>query len=127
MIITTNAEGICLELHGHEQLWALRAKISVPRDTIKDVRFEPLFQDWRKWEVRMPGTGAPKLLYAGSFWTEEGWDFLYVKRPGGFYKPPVDNVLVVETTEDRYTRLIVSVDPVEGKHIASWWKKQKKS
>ncbi|MBA2278850.1 hypothetical protein H0V99_00190 [Candidatus Saccharibacteria bacterium] len=124
MIITTNKTGICLELHGREQLWSLRAKINVPKDTIQDVRFEPKFQDWRKWEVRMPGSGAPRILLAGSYWTEEGWDFLYVKKPGGYYKPPVEDVLVIETSENRYRRIIVTIEAKEANQIIKWWHKK---
>lgn len=126
MTLTTNKDGICLELHGKEQFWALRAKISIPRDTIKDVRFEPKFQDWRKWEVRMPGVHAPTKLLAGSYWTEDGWDFLYIRRPVGFLKPKVSDVLVIETDQDRYRRVILSSDEAEGRRIISWWKKQPK-
>ena len=126
MILATNESGLRVELHGREQLAALRAKIDVPLACIKDVRFEPTFQSWRKWEVRMPGTAAPKLLLAGSYWTEEGWDFLYVKRPHGLIKPVVDNVLVIETDQNRYTRVIVSCDPAEAKRIIKWWDKAKK-
>lgn len=124
MNITTSEQGLRIELHGREQIWALRAKVEVPRDTIKDVRFEPEFRSWRKWEVRMPGTHAPKLLLAGSYWTEEGWDFMYIKRPVGFINPRVDNVLVIETDQNRYCRVIVSIDPEEAKQIVRWWQKK---
>lgn len=127
MKLTTNKDGICLELHGREQFWALRAKVNVLKDTIKDVRFEPKFRDWRRWEVRMPGTHAPKLLLAGSYWTEDGWDFLYVKRPIGWQSPTAENVLVIETTENRYSRIIVSVEEAEGRKVSDWWKKTKKT
>jgi hypothetical protein len=125
MTLTSFKDTICLEFHGSEQIWALRAKISIPSSTINDIRFETVFKDWCKWEVRMPGTGAPKLLIAGSYWTEEGWDFLYVRKPGGFYKPPLNNVLVIETNQNRYKRLIVSSDKSESERIIKWWKSQK--
>lgn len=125
MTITTNDQGIRIELHGREQLAALRAKVEVPRPCIQDVRFEARFQDWRKVEVRMPGTNAPRLLLAGSYWTEEGWDFLYIKRPHGFLKPLVENVLVIETDQNRYRRVIVSIEPTEAEALVKWWKKQK--
>ena len=126
MTISTNKDGICIELHGKEQFWALRAKISIPKETIKSVSFEPRFQDWRKWEVRMPGVHAPTKLLAGSYWTEEGWDFMYIRRPVGFLKPKVSDVLVIETDQDRYRRVILSSDEAEGRRIISWWKKKHK-
>lgn len=126
MKIFTNNDEICVELHGREQFWALRAKVRIPQEAITNVRFEEQFQDWRKWQVRMPGTHAPRLLLAGSYWTEEGWDFLYIRRPAGFINPRVHNVLVIETSQDRYKRVIVSCDESESRDIVTWWKKQKK-
>lgn len=122
MIIINNKEAVTIELHGKEQFWALRAKITVPLDAITDIRFESLFQDWRKWEIRMPGTHAPKLLLAGSYWTEEGWDFLYIKRPTGYVKPRAQNVLVIETTEQKYRRVIVTSDKKTVEGLQKWWK-----
>lgn len=126
MKISTTNEGICVELRGKEQFWALRAKIAVPLETIESLSFEPQFSSWRKVEVRMPGTNAPRLLLAGSYWTEEGWDFLYIKRPIGFYKPKVHDVLVIETTENRYKRVIVTCDQKEAQDIIKWWQKASK-
>ncbi|MDQ3065089.1 MAG: hypothetical protein M3Q36_02360 [bacterium] len=125
MTVTMNEDSVCVELHGREQFWALRAKVSVPLDTITDLRFEPIFQDWRKWQVRMPGTHAPTRLLAGSYWTEEGWDFLYVKRPVGFRIPRAENVLVIDTNQDRYKRIIISLDESESSGIIKWWNQAK--
>ncbi len=126
MTLTTTKDGLCLELHGKEQFWALRAKISIPHTSITNVNFMPTFQDWRRWEVRMPGTHAPKLLLAGSYWTEDGWDFLYIRKPIGFAQPRAENVLVIETTQDRYRRVIVSSSETESSGIIKWWNKIKK-
>lgn len=127
MIINTDSSGLTVELHGPEQVWALRAKVSVPKESIKSVRYEPIFNDWRKWEVRVPGTAVPRVLMAGSYWTEEGWDFLYIKRPRGLVKPFAENVLVVETDLPRYTRLILSMDESEAKKAVNWWNRAGKA
>lgn len=123
MKITTNDEGLVIELHGKEQLWSLRAKIVVSASTISSIRHDEVFQDWRKWEVRMPGTNAPKLLLAGSYWTEEGWDFIYAKKPVGIYKQKLSDVLVVETDQNKYKRLIISLDRTDSEAIIKWWQK----
>lgn len=127
MKITTSKDELDLELHGQEQLWSLRAKIRVPIETIIDISFNEVFQDWCKWQIRMPGTGAPHLLMAGSYWTEEGWDFLYAKRPAGFYKPKLTDVLVIVTSQNRYRRIILSITREESDKIISWWRKAQKS
>lgn len=125
MTITTTGDGLCVELHGKEQFWSLRAKISILKETIINISYMPQFQDWRKWEVRMPGTHAPKLLLAGSYWTEDGWDFLYIKKPIGFAHPRAENVLVIETTQERYRRIILSSDEAESAGIIKWWNQTK--
>lgn len=122
MIIRINKDSLRVELHGKEQVWALRAKVDLPRENIVSIRFEPVFQDWRKWEVRIPGTAVPRLLYAGSYWTEEGWDFLYLKRPRGILKPVAYDVLVIETNQNRYRRVIVSIDAVTARSVLDWWR-----
>jgi len=124
MTITTDEDGLCLILHGREQLWALRAKLLISRDDITNIRYMSVFDEWRKWEVRMPGASIPGHLVAGSYWTEEGWDFVYIKDPRGFVKPKADNVLVIETEQDRYRRIILSYDKKEAEMIVSWWKKK---
>ena len=122
MTITTNEDGLTIILRGREQLWALRAKLQINRDDITKIRFMPVFDEWRRWEVRMPGASIPGHLVAGSYWTEEGWDFVYVVNPRGFIKPKADNVLVIETSQSRYKRIILSYDEAEAKKIVSWWK-----
>ena len=109
-------------LHGREQLWALRAKIVIPKKDIVKVEYVAEFSDWRKLEVRLPGASVPGKLVAGSYWTEEGWDFLYIKNPRGFLKPKADNVLVIETNQSRFRRIIVSTDATTAGAVLAWWK-----
>ena len=122
MNIAADSTGVCLVLHGREQLWALRAKIVIPKKDIVGVAYVPEFNDWHKLEVRLPGASIPGKLVAGSYWTEEGWDFLYIKNPRGFLKPKADNVLVIETNQNRFKRIIVSTDATTAAGILAWWK-----
>jgi len=125
MRIYTDKDSINIELRGKEQFFALRACVKVPFDSILSIAYEEKWQDWRKWEVRMPGTGAPGKLMAGSFWTEQGWDFLYVRSPRGLRRPIAENVLVITTSQDRYRRVIVSCDGDTAKDITAWWRTKK--
>lgn len=122
MIFTTTKKELTIALHGSEQVWALKAKIVVAKKDINKVEYCELFKDWRKWEVRLPGTAAPGALFAGSFWTEEGWDFLYLKRPHGWRRPFIHNVLVIETNQNKYRRIILSVPKQEVKDVLRWAK-----
>jgi len=120
MKFVTDNDSLVIELHGREQVWALKAKISVLKKDIIVAEYKELFHDWRKWEVRLPGTGMPGKLVAGSFWTEEGWDFLYLINPHGWVNPFVHHVLYIETKQAKYKRIIVSSNQAEAQKVATW-------
>ena len=109
-----------LELEGQEQLWALKSRIDIPRKHILYAEWRDVFDDWKKWELRMPGTYAPGILAAGSFLTEDGWDFMYVQKPKGFTNPVVQKVLVIETDLKKYRRIIVTLDHSEAQKVLMW-------
>lgn len=109
-----------IELEGQEQIWALKTKIDIPKDRIMFVEWCEYFDDWKKYELRLPGTYAPGLLAAGSFWTEEGWDFMYVSHPKGLANPVVKQVLVIETDMRKYRRIILSLEHAEASKILTW-------
>lgn len=107
-------------LEGSEQVWALKSQIDIPKKHILYAEWCEYFDDWKKYEVRLPGTYAPGILAAGSFWTEKGWDFMYVVRPKGFTNPVVKQVLVIETDLSKYRRVILSVDHTEASKVLTW-------
>jgi hypothetical protein len=124
MILKTDKENLTIELHGKEQILAVKAKVVIPKSTIKVCEWRDIFHDWRKWEVRLPGAGIPKRVIAGSFWTEEGWDFLYLLKPHSFINPFVHNVLFIETTENKFKRIILSCDKAQADTVVAWMKKK---
>lgn len=123
MIFVTNPKELVIELHGREQMWALKAKITVAKKDIEVLEYKDVFKDWRKWEVRLPGTGMPGKLVAGSFWTEEGWDFLYLTNPHGWVNPFVHNVLYIETKQQKFKRIVISCTPEQATPVVAWAKK----
>lgn len=124
MILKTDAKNLTIELHGKEQILAVKAKVVVPKSTIQVCEWRDIFHDWRKWEVRLPGAGIPKRVIAGSFWTEEGWDFLYLLRPHSYVNPFVHDVLYIETTENKFARIVISVPKEEADKVVAWAKKK---
>ena len=120
MQFITTPKLLSIELHGREQIWALRAKIEVVKKDIQLLEYRDTFANWRKWEVRLPGTGMPGKLIAGSFWTEEGWDFLYLTNPHGWVEPFVHNVLYIETNQQKFKRIIISCTPDEAAPVVAW-------
>ena len=120
MRFVTDAKQLHIELQGREQVWALKAKVSIAKKDITFIQFRDIFSNWRKWEVRLPGTGMPGKLVAGSFWTEEGWDFLYLTNPHGWIDPFVHNVLYIETNQQKFKRIIISCKPEEAAPVIAW-------
>jgi hypothetical protein len=120
MKVLRNKNVLRIELEGQEQLWAMKTKIDLHRDSVESTEWCEYFEDWRKYELRLPGTYAPGLLAAGSFLTEDGWDFLYVHHPKGFTNPVVRQVLVIETNLKKYKRLILSMPHAEAQKVITW-------
>lgn len=121
MKFSTDHEKLIISLKGFEQFWGLKNHLFVQKQHLVNVSWHPSFDDWRQLEIRLPGTSAPGALVAGSFWTHEGWDFVYVRRPHGLFKPRAANVIVIETNLHRYRRIIVSCSKKEAGEIIGWW------
>lgn len=109
-----------VELEGQEQIWALKSQIDILKSHILYVEWREYFDEWNKYEIRLPGTYAPGLLAAGSFWTESGWDFVYITRPKGFTNPVAKQVLVIETDLKKYRRVILSIEHSEASKVLTW-------
>lgn len=122
MYFSTTHETFSVILEGREQVLALKSKVAIPKASIQSISWQDVFSDWRTWEVRMPGSYLPKWLMAGSFWTEEGWDFVYGRRPRGIVRPELHRVMVIETDINKYKRVIVGTNKTEAQKIIDWWK-----
>lgn len=125
MRFVTSPEQLTLQLQRSEQIAALKAKITITKGQIATVTWNDTFEDWRRWEVRMPGSSIPNRLLAGSYWTEEGWDFLYIKRPVGVSNTVALNVIVFTLQgHEKYTRVVVSATEEDYKHIDKWFRRK---
>jgi len=122
MYTMTTANSITFVMEGSEQVLSLRAKISVDREDITKVSWNERFSEWPKMQVRMPGTYLPRWIMAGSYYSDEGWDFVLAKKPKGMMQPVLFDVLVVETKLDRYKRIIIRTDKAKAKEVIAWWK-----
>ncbi len=126
MYHTITNQTLAIILEGREQFFSLRAKISVDKKDIKSVEWHDSFSDWPRLMIRMPGSYFPKWLMAGSYWSDEGWDFLYAKNPSGLIRPALSDVVVINTSNDRYRRIIVQLDKAAYEEIDKWYKEGKK-
>lgn len=121
MYYTLTKSTLAIILEGSEQILALRAKINVEKDDIVDAQWYDVFSDWESMMVRMPGSYLPHWIMAGSYWTENGWDFIFAKKPRGMMRPILHEVLVLTTKKSRYRRLIVKFSKENAQEIIAWW------
>lgn len=109
-------------LQGGEQVAALKAKVSIHKKDILSVEFREVFSDWHRMMVRMPGSYMPRFIMAGSYWSDEGWDFIYAHKPRGLRVPVLRNVLVITTALDKFKRVIIETTSDNAREIIDWWK-----
>ena len=124
MYYTLTNTKISFILEGTEPVLALRAKVTVEKKDIEDIQWHEAFSEWSGIFVRMPGSYLPRWVMAGSYWTEDGWDFVFAKKPRGMLRPILHKVIVVTTKKPRYKRLIIETTKENAKEIVAWWKER---
>lgn len=124
MYYTLTKQTLSFVLEGAEQVAALRAKVSVAKEDIMSVEWHDVFSDWSTMMVRMPGSYMPRWIMAGSYWSEEGWDFVYAHKPRGLIKPILHKVLVVTTSKDKFRRLVIESTKDNANEIKAWWQEK---
>jgi len=122
MYYTLTNSRLSFILEGPEQVLTLRAKVNVDAKDVVSIRWHDVFSEWGSLLVRLPGSYLPRWVMAGSYWTEDGWDFVFAKRPRGMFKPILHGVLVIVTKKPRYKRLVVETTKENAKEIITWWK-----
>lgn len=118
-------ESLTFILEGFEQVLAFRAKIRVSYKDIVHVTWHEKFNQWPNMQIRMPGSYLPSWIMAGSYWNEEGWDFIFARKPKGLLLPMLFDVLVVETSRQKYRRIIIQMNQEKAKEILGWWDESK--
>ncbi|MEH2066697.1 MAG: hypothetical protein V7K47_00600 [Nostoc sp.] len=89
-----------------EQLLAVRLNKlwQIPLAHIKQVTIAEPQSNWR--ELRAPGSFIPKVVKAGTYYTNRGREFWYVNRE--------TNYLNIELLDESYKRIILTVDNNES-------------
>ncbi len=124
MYYTLTNSTLSFVLEGSEQVYALRAKVDIPKDTILEIQWHDTFSDWNNFFIRMPGSYLPKWIMAGSYWTDNGWEFVFCRKPRGFSRPILYNVVVITTNQNRYKRLVIELSKEKSDEIIMWWKEK---
>lgn len=115
MKITTRGDNLIIQLEGVERLWAFKTGLNIKRHKIDSIIWSFDKPHWRNMiAVRSPGTGLPKVLYAGTFFSaRRGWEFWYLKmqQPG---------FLVISTSDDKYTRIRLTASQAVHIKLQKW-------
>lgn len=121
MKVKVGKESIVIALEGKEQVWALKKSVTVEAGHITNV-------EWMSGKVnrsrlggfRAPGTGVPKMFYAGSIYRKAGWEFWYLKaRQPGY--------LVITTDQKKYRVVRLTVSEKTGTTVREWFEGLMKS
>lgn len=93
-----------LEVQGWSKLWALKSRLEIPLENVRDVRADPsIAHGWWKG-IRAPGTHLPGVIIAGTFYQHGKRIFWDVRDP--------ERTIVIDLVDESYDQLIVEVkDP----------------
>jgi hypothetical protein len=93
-----------IEPRGLNKLWCLRSEVSVPLSSVKEARVISGFDQLPSRGMRIPGTFAPWLIVAGTYWKPGQRSFYAVHN--------AEDMVVVETEGQRYDLIAIQTrDP----------------
>lgn len=118
---------LTIKLEGWERIWSLRQQIVIPRDKIISLNWSEQFATPER-ELRMGGTGLPRVLYAGSWRGNGRWYFLYLHHPQGYPLAGnlrAENVLALTLEDYPYAEIWLTCKPDIGEQLAIWWRPTK--
>lgn len=106
MRLELTQDSLEVRLRGWEKALAVRfSDLTIPLDDIVSVRTVPPEFSWK--DLKIPGTGLPFVIRAGSY---------YAQRPGDahwvwefWYWTAGKEFLTIETESSRYTRVVLGV------------------
>lgn len=115
MKVKLGKESVCILLEGKEQVWAFKRQVELKAEHITNVEWmSGRVNRSRLGGLRAPGTGVPKMFYAGSIYRRAGWEFWYLNaRQSGY--------LVIMTDQKRYHAVRISVSEKTGEAVREWF------
>ena len=96
---------LIFEVEGMHKFWALRSRLEIPIQHVKDVYADPSpAMGWFQG-LKIAGTDLPNIFRAGLFLQDGEKVFWDVRNP--------ENTIVIELRDEKFVRLIVEVDDPE--------------
>lgn len=102
--VTIHDRALDVEMDGMDKLWTQRNHLIVPLANVRRIRRDET--ETRRWSnsLRIPGTGAPGVIEAGTFYLGLNRVFYDVHR--------TDHAVIIDLVHERYDELVVEVaDP----------------
>ena len=101
---TVEITGDTLTLHvkGVDQILALKSTVTVPLTHVMAIDQDVKEAGVLFHGLKLPGTGIPGVLTAGSFFSHEQWTFWDVHDPA--------QAVIIRLHHEHYARLVVGVD-----------------
>lgn len=100
-VISVQGEDLVVEMAGMDKLWALKSRLTIPLANVRGATMDPGIVGEPKG-IRAPGTHVPGVITAGTF-HQDGEKVFWAVRDA-------QKAVVVELTDERFTRLVVEVD-----------------
>ena len=98
---------LTVRLSGFSGALALTTHLVVPLADVVGARVVPIEEARAEGRgLRAPGVHVPGVFRAGSYRTEDSWQFWYVSH--------ADSVLVIDLDHDKYQRLVLEVAEPES-------------
>lgn len=121
MKITTKKDNLIVQLEGVERLWAFKSGLNLKKDDISTITWSEEKPHWRHMKaIRCPGTGVPKVFYAGNFISNRGLEFWYLQmQEPGF--------LVITTKNGTYKKVRLTTSQGVGLQLKRWLDENNKS
>lgn len=102
--LSVDGAALRIRIHGRDAFYALSRGMTIPVTSIEGISVAPV-RTVPRTGLRLPGTGIPGVIRAGSYGTGSRRDFWLVRR--------AEEVLVIELREgEPYRRIVLEVpDP----------------
>jgi len=100
--VEISGDTLALHVTGEDRVLALKSSLSVPLAHVAAIDQDVTEASVIYHGLRLPGTGIPGVVTAGSFLRDGQWTFWDVHDPA--------KSVIVRLRDEHYTRLVVGVD-----------------
>lgn len=103
VLVTVSENEMKLVIKGVHKLWALKSKMNIAINQIKDVRINQVIK--KPEGCRLYGCYIPGFIYSGTYYSENGKVFWDVSN--------IDKSIIIDLNNSDYSQLIIEVDNPE--------------